>query len=69
MIDADDGVRGHPHGRGRELKGADLDRLVGALMAGEPAQDEFEERIRSDFGLIYKGFLKESDVDADHRRG
>ena len=28
-------------------------------MAGEPAQDEFEERIRSDFCLIYKGFLKE----------
>jgi enoyl-CoA hydratase len=42
--------------------GADLDRLVGALMAGEPAEDEFEERIRSDFSLIYKGFLKEHRV-------
>ena len=42
--------------------GADLDRLVGALMAGEPAEDEFEERIRADFSLIYKGFLKEHRV-------
>ena len=27
--------------------GADLDRLVGAMIAGKPAQDEFEERIRN----------------------
>jgi enoyl-CoA hydratase len=39
--------------------GADLDRLVGALMSGKPAQDRFEERIRQDVSLIYKGFLKE----------
>ncbi|MCV7006208.1 MAG: enoyl-CoA hydratase [Mycobacterium sp.] len=39
--------------------GADLDRLVGALIAGEPAQNEYEERVRSDFALIYKGFLKD----------
>jgi len=38
--------------------GADLDRLVGAMMSGKPAQDEFEERIRADVALIYKGFLK-----------
>jgi len=38
--------------------GADLDRLVGAMISGKPAQDEFEERIRADFSLIYKGFLK-----------
>jgi enoyl-CoA hydratase len=42
--------------------GADLDRLVGALLSGKPAEDEFEERIRSDFSLIYKGFLKEHRV-------
>lgn len=42
--------------------GADLDRLVGALMAGEPPQNEFEERIRDDLSLIYKGFLKEHRV-------
>jgi enoyl-CoA hydratase len=39
--------------------GADLDRLVGALISGKPAEDEFEERIRADVSLIYKGFLKE----------
>lgn len=39
--------------------GADLDRLVGALTSGKPAEDEYEERIRQDFSLIYKGFLKD----------
>lgn len=39
--------------------GADLDRLVGALTSGKPAENEFEERIRQDFSLIYKGFLKD----------
>jgi enoyl-CoA hydratase len=39
--------------------GADLDRLVGALTSGKPTEDEFEERIRQDFSLIYKGFLKD----------
>lgn len=39
--------------------GADLDRLVGALLAGKPTENEFEERIKADFSIIYKGFLKE----------
>src|SRR3546814_10093865 len=47
---------------GNVSAGADLDRLVGALLAGKPAEDEYEERIRQDFSLIYKGFLKEHQV-------
>jgi enoyl-CoA hydratase len=39
--------------------GADLDRLVGALISGEPPETEFEAAILEDFTLIYKGFLKE----------
>jgi enoyl-CoA hydratase len=39
--------------------GADLDRLVGALLAGKPTENEFEDRIKEDFSIIYKGFLKE----------
>ncbi|MDQ2648578.1 MAG: crotonase/enoyl-CoA hydratase family protein [Actinomycetota bacterium] len=39
--------------------GADLDRLVGALISGQPPENEWEERIQQDFSLIYKGFLKD----------
>jgi enoyl-CoA hydratase len=64
MVDADPDVRvAILTGAGGDFSaGADLDRLVGALLAGKPAEDEFEERIRSDFSLIYKGFLKEHRV-------
>jgi enoyl-CoA hydratase len=61
MIDADDDVRAAimTGAGGNFSAGADLDRLVGALTSGKPAEDEFEERIRQDFTLIYKGFLKD----------
>jgi enoyl-CoA hydratase len=61
MIDADPTIRAAimTGAGGNFSAGADLDRLVGALMAGEPPENEFEERIRADYSLIYKGFLKE----------
>src|SRR6266545_3897802 len=64
MVDADPDIRvAILTGAGGDFSaGADLDRLVGALLAGKPAEDEFEERIRNDFSLIYKGFLKEHRV-------
>jgi enoyl-CoA hydratase len=67
LCDAWDLIDGDPEVRvailtgagGNFSAGADLDRLVGAMMAGEPAADEFEQRIRDDLSLIFKGFLKE----------
>jgi enoyl-CoA hydratase len=61
LIDADDDIRAAilTGAGGHFSAGADLDRLVGALMSGKPAADDFEERIRKDVSVIYKGFLKE----------
>jgi len=38
--------------------GADLDQLVGRSIKGLPPQDEFEERIRKDYNIIFKGLLR-----------
>ncbi len=61
MIDGDAGVRAAilTGAGGHFSAGADLDRLVGALLAGKPTETPYEERLKEDFTVIFKGFLKE----------
>ena len=42
--------------------GADLDRLVRMMQGLRPAEDEFDERIKNDVSLIYKGLMRSFDV-------
>jgi enoyl-CoA hydratase len=61
LIDGDDDIRAAIlTGAGGDFSaGADLDRLVGAMLSGKPTENEFEERIKNDFTIIFKGFLKD----------
>jgi enoyl-CoA hydratase len=43
---------------GSFCSGADLDQLVGRSIKGLPPEDEFEERIRADYQIIFKGLLR-----------
>jgi enoyl-CoA hydratase len=38
--------------------GADLDKLVARSLAGLPPENEFEERIRADYTIIFDGLLR-----------
>jgi enoyl-CoA hydratase len=61
LIDGDDDIRVAilTGAAGHVSAGADLDRLVGAMLSGKPTENEYEERIKNDFSVIFKGFLKE----------
>jgi enoyl-CoA hydratase len=61
MCDADDDIRVAilTGADGNFSAGADLDKLVSRMMSGAPAENEYEQRIRDDYSVIFKGFLKE----------
>jgi enoyl-CoA hydratase len=42
--------------------GADLDKLVRMMQGLRPPESEYDERIRNDVGIIYKGLMRSLDV-------
>jgi enoyl-CoA hydratase len=60
MIDEDPDVRcAILTGAGGDFcAGADLDKLVARSLAGLPPENEFEERIRADYTIIFDGLLR-----------
>ncbi|MEO8605058.1 MAG: enoyl-CoA hydratase-related protein [bacterium] len=42
--------------------GADLDKLVRMMQGAVPPENEYDERIKNDVGVIYKGFMRSLDV-------
>ena len=60
LIDGDDDVRVAilTGAGGSFCAGADLDKLVGRSLRNLPPESEWEQRIRDDFQLIFKGLLR-----------
>ncbi len=60
MIDANDDIRVAilTGAENTFCAGADLDKLVGAMLRGQPPADEFEKRCRDNPDVIFKGLLR-----------
>lgn len=60
LVDSDEDVRVAilTGADGAFCAGADLDQLVSRSIKGLPPEDEFEERIRADYQIIFKGLLR-----------
>src|SRR6185369_2011179 len=60
MIDSDDGVRVAilTGSHGHFCAGADLDKLVSRSLKGLPPENDFEQRIRDDYQVIFRGLLR-----------
>jgi len=60
MIDSDEDARVAilTGANGAFCSGADLDKLVGRMTKGLPPEDEWEDRCRKDYQIIFKGLLR-----------
>jgi enoyl-CoA hydratase len=60
MTDADDGVRVVilTGSNGHFCAGADLDKLVSRSLKGLPPESDWEQRIRDDYQVIFRGLLR-----------
>lgn len=60
MIDSDDGVRVAilTGSHGHFCAGADLDKLVSRSLKGLPPESDWEQRIRDDYQVIFRGLLR-----------
>lgn len=60
MVDGDDDIRVAilTGSHGHFCAGADLDKLVSRSVRGLPPEDDWEQRIRDDYQLIFRGLLR-----------